>query len=227
MSKSFIVLFLYLLIPISASAGLAIGGSRVIYSSDKSDVQLQVTNPDNLIYLVQSWLEYPDNSSKKLPFVITPPLFRLDEKKSSYIRIIRNELSLPDDRESLFWLNIKAIPATPRTDKNNLRFSLRTRIKLFYRPETMKINEGSEPFKKLNYKFVNGNIYIRNPTPFYININKIFADGIEIPESDMIDPFDMISFKLPSSASELKKLTLSVINDYGGVTDTAEIVRTD
>jgi P pilus assembly chaperone PapD len=45
--------------------------------------------------------------------------------------------ALPQDKESLFWLNIKAIPSASQVD-NTLQIAIKTRIKLIYRPATMK-----------------------------------------------------------------------------------------
>ena len=44
-------------------------------------------------------------------FVITPPLFAMQGKKENTLRIIdATNNQLPQDRESLFWMNVKAIP---------------------------------------------------------------------------------------------------------------------
>ncbi len=53
----------------------------------------------------------------KAPFLITPPLFRLDAKQENVLRIIRTGGNLPADRESLFWLNIKSIPSSARNER--------------------------------------------------------------------------------------------------------------
>ena len=43
---------------------------------------------------------------------------------------------LPGDRESLFWVNVKAIPAMEKDQKNEntLQLAIISRIKMFYRP---------------------------------------------------------------------------------------------
>lgn len=70
-------------------AGVIVGGTRIIYDANKNEVSLSVKNPDNLPYLIQSWI---DNSSekdiKKPPFIITPPLFRLNMGQENLLRII-------------------------------------------------------------------------------------------------------------------------------------------
>lgn len=51
---SFISLFIFLN---TAKAGVVIGGTRVIYDEGKKDVSISVENPDNIPYLIQSWID--------------------------------------------------------------------------------------------------------------------------------------------------------------------------
>ncbi|MCV5920354.1 fimbria/pilus periplasmic chaperone, partial [Escherichia coli] len=73
---------------------------------------------------------------KKTPFIITPPLFKLDPEKNNILRIVNITHGLPQDRESVYWVNVKAIPSKSddSENKNVLQIAVRTRIKLFYRP---------------------------------------------------------------------------------------------
>ena len=77
------------------------------------------------------------NGNKKHRFIITPPLFKLDPDKNNVLRIVNIEDTLPKDRESVYWINVKAIPAksAENENKNVLQIAVRTRLKLFYRPK--------------------------------------------------------------------------------------------
>jgi len=59
---------------------------------------------------VQSWVDSGGKNRAKAPFLITPPLFRLDAKEDNVLRVVRTGGNLPGDRESLYWLNIKPFP---------------------------------------------------------------------------------------------------------------------
>lgn len=85
---------------------------------------------------------------KQSDFTITPPLFRLNAEKTNALRIFLTENKLPNDRESLFWLNIKTIPATERTE-NSLQIAFKTQMKLIYRPKALKDVNFIEEQKKL------------------------------------------------------------------------------
>ena len=120
----------------TAYAGVIIGGTRVIYSEGNKDVSISVENPDKIPYLIQSWIDGIDEK-KQSDFTITPPLFRLNPEKTNALRIFLTENKLPQDKESLFWLNIKTIPATERTE-NSLQIAFKTQMKLIYRPSIFK-----------------------------------------------------------------------------------------
>ncbi len=53
--------------------------------------------------------------TKRSQFVITPPLFSMQGKKNTLRIINATNHQLPGDRESLFWVNVKAIPPWKKT----------------------------------------------------------------------------------------------------------------
>jgi P pilus assembly chaperone PapD len=70
--------------------------------------------------------------------------------------------SLPQDKESLFWLNIKAIPSASKQE-NSLQIAVKTRIKLIYRPAALKASTPEEQANKLTWSR-SGN-KLRSPIP--------------------------------------------------------------
>lgn len=114
-----------------ANAAVALGATRVIYPANQKQVLLPVTNNDPAsVYLIQSWIENAGDQ-KDTQFVITPPLFSMQGKKENTLRIINaTNHQLPGDRESLFWVNVKAIPAMEKDQNIEKIVSLLTRIPL-------------------------------------------------------------------------------------------------
>lgn len=100
----------------SVQAGVLIGGTRVIYDGAKKEAAISVTNEDkDAPYLIQSWVDnFDTHNANKVPFMITPPLFRLDGGKESSLRILFTGNKLPQDHESIYWLNIKSIPSSQK-----------------------------------------------------------------------------------------------------------------
>lgn len=202
----------------SAQAGVVVGGTRVIYDSGKKEASIGVKNPEKTApYLIQSWIEeYPTPTAAKVPFIMTPPLFRLDAGKENIIRIMRTGGNLPEDRESIFWLNIKSIPASTASDKNQLLVSVKTKIKLIYRPALLK-DEAQDAYKKVVFNRSGDRLKINNLTSYYISFGTITVGGVEIKEPGMVAPKSMMSLPLGNATGNA--LTYTTISDFGGFTE--------
>jgi len=217
---SFIILFFFF--SQVSMAGVIVGGTRVIYDGSKREASLSVKNPEKKTpYLIQSWVEKDNHQGGgKTPFVITPPLFRLDSGQENLLRIIHAGGNLPDDRESVFWLNVKSIPASEKTDANQLQISVRTRIKLFYRPASLKNKTAAEAYKALIFTKTGSNLQVHNPTPYYISFYSLKINGKEIKDAPMIAPGETQNYPVNANGNA----TWQAINDFGGITSPASAV---
>ncbi|MGF6562905.1 molecular chaperone [Erwinia aphidicola] len=200
-----------------ASAGVIVGGTRVIYNAAQKETSIAVRNPEKATpYLMQSWVENASpTDTSKVPFIITPPLFRLDAGQENTLRIVRTGGQLPEDRESLYWLNIKSIPASSKADTNQLQISVKTRIKLIYRPASLVAN-APDAYKKLTFSRRGNQLQVTNPTAYQIAFYRVKVGGVEIKEPGSITPFGTLSLPLPVGASG--QVSWQTINDFGGIT---------
>lgn len=201
----------------TAQAGVVIGGTRVIYDGAKKEASINISNPDQNIYLIQSWVDggtASRASTEKAPFVVTPPLFRLNSNQQNILRIVRAGGSLPENKESMFWLNIKSIPSADKTQANTLQIAVKTRIKLIFRPAGVK-NALEESAKTLTWKRTGNQLKVTNPSPNYINFFNVKVNGIEVKNANMVAPQSEASFDLPVNATS-GSLSWQFINDYGG-----------
>lgn len=148
----------------------------------------------------------------KTPFIITPPLYRLDGGQKNLERIVMTG-SLPQEQESLFWLNIKAIPSASK-QMNALQIAVKTRIKLIYRPEGLRASTPEEQANKLTWQQSGNAIQVNNPTPYVINFNEITLGGRKLDDVTYVLPGASARFSLPEGVSG-HSLTFKVINDYG------------
>ena len=196
----------------TANAGVIIGGTRVIFEGAKKEATINITNPDNTPYLIQSWIDMQDGVSGKTPFIITPPLYRLDGGQKNLERIVMTG-SLPQEQESLFWLNIKAIPSASQ-QMNALQIAVQTRIKLIYRPDGLRASTPEEQATKLTWQQSGNAIQVNNPTPYVINFNEITLGGRKLDDVTYVLPGASARFLLPEGVSG-HSLTFKVINDYG------------
>ena len=118
---------LALLIPFSSvNAEIIIHGTRAVYPSDAREITLQVTNTGKSPALVQTWIDEGDAKAtpdqSKAPFIITPPITRVEAEKGQYLRItsLPTANTLSKTQETLFWLNVLDIPPKPSTKDKQL-----------------------------------------------------------------------------------------------------------
>ncbi|BBG60857.1 MULTISPECIES: fimbrial biogenesis chaperone [Providencia] len=204
----------------TAYAGVIIGGTRVIYPEGSKDVSISVENPDKIPYLIQSWIDGIDEK-KQSDFTITPPLFRLNPEKTNALRIFLTENKLPTDKESLFWLNIKTIPATERTE-NSLQIAFKTQMKLIYRPTTFKNVNFEEEQNKLTWTKSGKKLSVKNPTPYYMNFQSVTFNGKKINDVSYAAPLTTTTFEVNDTATK-GTVKWEVINDYGAAEKASEI----
>ncbi|HEY0506074.1 MAG TPA: fimbria/pilus periplasmic chaperone [Lysobacter sp.] len=128
----------------SAQAAVQVIGTRVVYPAAEREVTVRVINSGDAPRLIQAWADTGDDretaETSKAPFLINPPLSRIDAGKGQTFRLMFTGASVPQDRESVFWLYIVEIPTKPQAgsgSENYLQFAVRTRIKIFYRPATL------------------------------------------------------------------------------------------
>lgn len=213
-----------------AQAGVVIGGTRIIYPSDQAEVQVTLKNKDDAKrYLVHSWVSNIDDS--KAPFVITPPIYKLDENRQTLLHVVYtgDKTHLPQDRESLFMANIKSVSSVPEElrDKNTLQFAIKTKIKLFYRPATLSDTAAKTAWQSLQFSRRNNQLTIKNPTPFYVTLGQLKVAQKEVKPlgkqdtpsalSMMIAPYGEQVFALPTAAQG--SVMWTAINDFGAETE--------
>ncbi|WP_369951779.1 fimbrial biogenesis chaperone, partial [Serratia marcescens] len=163
------------LVHATATAGVIIGGTRIFFDGAKKEASISVNNPDATPYLIQSWIDEQEGGSGKAPFIITPPMYRLDSGQKNIERIVATG-SLPQAKESLFWINIKAIPSASK-QMNSLQIAVKTRIKLIYRPVTLRASTPEEQANKLTWQRSGNELQVNNPTAYVTNFNEITVGG--------------------------------------------------
>lgn len=222
-----------------AIARVVVNGTRVVYPAAKREVTISIRNSSETPSLVQAWLDAGDPDSKpdesKAPFVLTPPLFRLDPTKVQSLRLVYTHDPLPEDRESLFWLNVLDVPPRAAANPdlpNQLDLAFKHRMKVFFRPASLKGSAADAP-AALTWNVLSSAgkpvaIQVSNPTAYHVSLTQISATIAGHPvtaKADMVDPFASRTFELPDAVTAPNG-TVAIeywfVNDYGGnVTGTA------
>lgn len=221
----------------TAQAGIVVGATRVIFRESDQEATVRLSNEGEYPALVEVWMDNGDATvtpdKVTTPFTLTPPIFRVEPHRGQTLRMLYSREPLPQDRESVFWLNVLEIPPAPKQiegqEKNMLQFAFRSRIKVFFRPKALIASVVKAP-EQLRWKFVADNksalcmLEADNPTAFHITINalELNVGGQRIQgDTGMIAPFSQMRFSmkgLNSCKAGNSDLSFSIINDFGGTT---------
>lgn len=191
----------------------------------EGEYKVDIINTSNASYLVQSWLEDLSGNRKKLPVVITPPIFEIQGMEKGIVRLAPITARLPSDRESIFWLNIQEIPSKTESP-NTLKMAIRSRIKVIVRPESLARIGLEEASKNLRFSLrnTNGKRYLiaSNNSPYYLSMGElsvlndkkyVFPDRF-----NMVPPFGEQRYLIPDGVdNNIMKIKHGIINDYGGI----------
>ncbi|AAP95263.1 molecular chaperone [[Haemophilus] ducreyi] len=206
----------------ATQAAIGLDRTRVVFEGDKKAMSLGISNNNKqLPYLAQAWIE--DVNGKKItsPFVVLPPIQRVEPEKSSQVKIeaLPAINSLPQDRESLFYSNLREIP--PKSNKaNTLQIALQTHVKLFYRPKAILPEKMGTPWQEKLILQKQGNTFlVKNPTAYYVTL--VDASNGKTQTDIQFNPVMLAPFSdspLGVNVSTLgAKPSLTYIDDYGGI----------
>lgn len=232
--RLFIALFALFYFVELSYASVVITGTRVIYPADQGEVNIQITNKGESPALVQAWVDqYIDANTPKqqvneqdIPFVLSPPIFRINPKEGQTIRMIYVGSDLPEDRESVFYFNILDIPPSASTEstQNSLQLAINSKLKLFFRPTAVSNNIGKSK-NELRFSLIEGNGYllkVDNPTGnFFTLLDLKFYSGdksVSGPEIGMVNPKSTRNITIQNNKVFLKQATrleVNYVDDYG------------
>ncbi|MBO3275233.1 fimbrial biogenesis chaperone [Pseudomonas schmalbachii] len=216
-----------------AEANVVITGTRVIYPAKEREVTVKLTNRDSSPALVQSWVDKGDPKTlpdqADAPFLVTPPIVRIEPGKGQALRLTYTQESLPQNKESVFWLNVLDVPSVPanKDAANYVQFAFRSRIKVFFRPDGLP-GDAVEAAQGLRWTIVpsTGGYVLRalNSSAFHVSVNdaaiSLNGKSIRSQDSGMVAPGGSKDFALKGVGSPPVgevKVVYHWVNDYGGV----------
>lgn len=202
-------------------AAISLDRTRVIFEGGQKSVSLVISNDNKeLPYLAQGWIETRQGKKIQQPLTALPPVQRVEPASKSQIKIeaLPSIAALPQDRETLFYFNLREIP--PRSDRpNTLQLALQTKVKLFYRPQALIPERNAAPFQEqLTLTRVGNRYQVTNPTPYFVTLIEARSATEKGSLSDfkplMVAPKSETTLEVSAEALG-NRPRLSYINDYG------------
>ncbi|ENE8568882.1 fimbrial chaperone [Salmonella enterica] len=221
-----IVLLVGLLCGDRAMAAFTLNGTRFIYPQGEKNISLEVSNETARLYGGQVWIDNDSQPATDVIMLPSPTFFKIAGGQKQVVRIMDiNDSLLPEDRESLFRLNVQEIPPAPDNPGSILAIAMNTRVKLIYRPKPLITGrDGAE--SRIRIVTRGKQSVLINPTPYYLAIVAIRRGR------DAKSPPLMFSHTVSSALGTLAPyaeialghtvnlpVTLQAVDDYGAVRD--------
>ncbi|WP_097085683.1 MULTISPECIES: molecular chaperone [unclassified Pseudomonas] len=211
-------------------ANVVVVGTRVIYPATEKEIAVRLENSGNEASLVQMWADKGNDQLKAdnadAPFLIVPPITRIEPGKGQSMRLIFTQVPVPGDRESVYWLNVLDVPPLAKDRENYMQVAFRTRLKIFLRPAGLA-GEPEDAPRAVTWALVKGQagmaLRATNPSAYYVSFNDVAA---VTPTATFKGPAGMIPPKgtaefaiegLPAQLPAGSSVRLSWVNDFGAV----------
>lgn len=84
------ILSIFTIFPIYGYSAIEINKNRFIFIESQNQEVIEIKNKTDNNYFIQSWIShYNENNDDELPFIITPPLFKIEKDENYSLKIFR------------------------------------------------------------------------------------------------------------------------------------------
>lgn len=220
----------------TVQASVVINSTRIVYPQNDREVTVRLESKNLTPVLIQVWLDNGDEHSTPdlaaVPFVATPPIFRIEPGKQQVVRLAYTGETAPSAQESLFWFNVLEVPSQPQGSQpsNQLQLAFRSRIKLFLRPSALPYGVEAAP-GKLQWRSVptaQGQVLeVFNPTPYHVTFEQVHVlvggqrharEAAASSAENMVPPGSRQRFELPRLTTPLgttATVEFQTLDDFG------------
>ena len=203
-----------------ANGGVQLDRSRVLIDNGSKSVAYAVTNHYESPVVASAVITNFDGTPSHA-FAVSPSLYQIKANSTSQGQIVQLE-QLPQDRESVFWLNVKTVlgqadgnqdeKIIDNVNTGNFGISLAQRIKVFYRPKDLNEN-CSTAVSKLSWKKSKEGIVVSNPSKVSVSVVKINSKAKEFNISDTLMPLSEKTLNV--KIDKVDNITFTYVDEYG------------
>ena len=198
--KRIVIALAALLTANNALAALALDATRYIYKGDAQFISAIANNESEKVYGAQVWVDNIVEKDTRPTFIATPSFFKVDGKGKQVFRVMKVSDHMPNDKESIYWLNLQEIPQ--KREGSGLTMAIRTQVKLIYRPAAI-VDGRAAAEENLTVEHTPGEKWLVNSTPY------IFAIGSVTDKNNKA---------IPLAREDSDKLTMFMPGDRVNVT---------
>ncbi|MNB60045.1 Chaperone protein FocC precursor [compost metagenome] len=208
------------LLSFSVQAAVNINMTRVIFNHGETQRTVKLVNDGDYPVVVQSWVDdgAPEKgpSQTSAPFVVLPPVLKIQPGEQRELRIMTTGAGLADDRESLFWLNIYQIPPEKKTSSTGekVRLALRNQLKVLWRPKKIEVLT-EKSINLLSFRYERGIIYAVNDSSWNITLADVSSGDYSTSGIVVLPHSRSMIFNSAPPAMLNNTINFVVINDEG------------
>jgi len=220
MYKFWCVFSSFCLVAFSSQAAVNINMTRVIFNHGEVQRTVMLVNDGDYPVVIQSWIDdgLPERvpSQASAPFVVLPPVLKIQPGEQRELRVMTTGSGLADDRESLFWLNVYQIPPEQKQARNGekILLALRNQIKVLWRPKKIGALT-KESLNLLRFSNADGGIYATNDGPWNITLDNVSLGDYSISGIVVSPHSRQMIFRSVAPEQRNNKINFTVINDEG------------
>ena len=201
-------------------SGVQLGRTRLFIEGGAQNVSFDVANWNRAPILVSTWVEDLKDQPTDA-FMTTPSLMQIMPKRTASIRIEQMS-AMPQDRETVWWLTVRSVPAVKQADSSRAVFGLTQKIKLHYRPKGLKGDTASAA-KKLTWTMAPDGLHVKNSGALSLSLLAVTADDVTVNVNNLSLPFS--TTVVPVKAADKNKMTnvlqkgkatFTYIDEFGG-----------
>ncbi|MFL4617042.1 molecular chaperone [Stenotrophomonas maltophilia] len=202
-----------------ARADLRVDASRLVLDESVGMASVRVGNRAEVPSLVQAWIDDGAGETElealRQPLAVTTPLFKIAPRARRDIGLrLVDPAALPQDRESMFWLNILDLTARGAQERA-LDVAMHWRMKVFHRPTGLP-GDPSAAAKALEWRIRGGKLEARNPTAYFVSLGELTLNGSAVPmeaASSSIAPFSTWATPVDGDGDEVREGTRPSVLD--------------
>lgn len=197
------------------------------FSAKEQELTVRLSNQGGSPALVQAWIDDGDADSTPetaaaVPFVIRPPVARINAGAEKVLRIVAAGAPAASDRETMYFFNLLDVPATTQGADAVLNLIVRSRFSLTYRPEGLTAAGAIKAAEQLRWSLARDGqgwtLHAENPTPYYVHLGG-FGDKERIFSASRVAPFSSATYRLSHAqqAALGTQVTYQFRNEQGGL----------